>query len=181
LAYLRRIATARGGFDMDWTSLLKSEIEAAYASAESLLAFVEDNNLGWKPAAGENWMTMGQLLKHVSDACGSSCKGFVTGDWGPPQGDESFPTAEKMPAVASVAEARKLLAEDKQVALAMVAQAGEQRLAEENATVSWAPGEKKLGYWLLLMVQHLNSHKSQLFYYLKLRGKPVNTGHLWKI
>jgi hypothetical protein len=29
------------------------------------------------------------------------------------------------------------------------------------------------------MIDHLKAHKSQLFYDLKLQGKPVNTGHLW--
>jgi hypothetical protein len=29
------------------------------------------------------------------------------------------------------------------------------------------------------MVGHLAQHKGQLFYYLKLQGKPVNTAHLW--
>jgi hypothetical protein len=29
------------------------------------------------------------------------------------------------------------------------------------------------------MVEHLAQHKGQLFYYFKLQGKPVNTGHLW--
>jgi hypothetical protein len=29
------------------------------------------------------------------------------------------------------------------------------------------------------MVQHLDSHKSQLFYYLKLMGRDVNTMNLW--
>jgi len=29
------------------------------------------------------------------------------------------------------------------------------------------------------MVSHLNAHKSQLFYYLKLMGKDVNTAHMW--
>jgi hypothetical protein len=29
------------------------------------------------------------------------------------------------------------------------------------------------------MVGHLNQHKGQLFYYLKLQGKDVNTMHLW--
>jgi hypothetical protein len=29
------------------------------------------------------------------------------------------------------------------------------------------------------MIQHLAQHKGQLFYYLKLQGKPVNTAHLW--
>jgi len=31
------------------------------------------------------------------------------------------------------------------------------------------------------MVNHLNQHKGQLFYYLKLQGKAVNTMHLWGI
>jgi hypothetical protein len=29
------------------------------------------------------------------------------------------------------------------------------------------------------MTQHLERHKSQLFYYLKLQGKKVNTVDLW--
>ena len=37
-----------------------------------------------------------------------------------------------------------------------------------------APGQE-----LLEMVAHLNSHKHQLFYYLKLQGKPVGTADLW--
>jgi hypothetical protein len=28
-------------------------------------------------------------------------------------------------------------------------------------------------------IHHLQQHKGQLFYYLKLQGKPVNTEHLW--
>jgi hypothetical protein len=36
-----------------------------------------------------------------------------------------------------------------------------------------------LGRYLLQMVQHLDRHKGQLFYYLKLQGKPVNTADLW--
>jgi hypothetical protein len=29
------------------------------------------------------------------------------------------------------------------------------------------------------MLAHLAQHKGQLFYYLKLMGRPVHTGHLW--
>ena len=36
-----------------------------------------------------------------------------------------------------------------------------------------------LGRRLLQMVEHLNQHKGQLFYYLKLQGVPVHTGNLW--
>jgi hypothetical protein len=174
---------------MNWTELLKTEIEAAYASTESLLALAEDKDLGWKPPIGDNWMTLGQLLMHITNACGAPCRGFVTGDWGLPPGvdvkdlspEEMLPPAEKMPTVGSVAEAKRLLAEDKQVALAALAEAGEERLANESTAAPWDSTERTLGYWLFQMVQHLHAHKSQLFYYLKLQGKSVNTSHLWKM
>jgi len=37
-----------------------------------------------------------------------------------------------------------------------------------------------LGLRLLQMIEHLKMHKSQLFYYLKLQGLPVNTMDLWE-
>ena len=172
---------------MTWTELLKLQIESAYASADGLIGMVNDGELGWKPATGENWMTMGQLLRHLTDACGAPCKGFVTGDWGMPEGvdlselppEEMLPPAEKLPALESVADARRLLAEDKAVALAMIEQSGEEDLAGKKVTAPWDPREIALGKQLLQMIGHLEQHKAQLFYYLKLQGKPVNTGHLW--
>jgi len=172
---------------MTWTELLRTQVEATYASAEGLLAMLDDAGLEWKPATGENWMTTGQLVRHLTDACGAACKGFVTGDWGMPEGFEPselppanmLPPAEKMPTLDNVADAKRLLAEDKQVALAMIDEAGETDLANRAASAPWDPREIPLGQRLLQMISHLEMHKAQLFYYLKLRGKPVNTMHLW--
>jgi uncharacterized damage-inducible protein DinB len=172
---------------MSWTTLLKSEIESTYQATEGLIALVDPEKLGWKPPIGSNWMTTGQLLQHLSDSCGGTFKGFVTGDWGMPAGvdpsnmppDEMLPPAEKLPAVASLEEARRLLAADKKVALAMLAQCSEDRLANEPAPAPWNPVPMPLGHRLLQMVGHLVLHKTQLFYYLKLQGKPVNTMHLF--
>lgn len=173
---------------MNWTQLLNNEVENAYASAFGLLNKVDSKNLDWKPASGSNWMTVGQLLKHLAESCGSGCKGFVTGDWGLPPGvkmtdvppEEMLPPAEKMAKLGSVEEAKKLLAEDKALALKMVAQAGEKDLENKKLAAPWAPGaEFSLGWQLHQMVRHLDLHKAQLFYYLKLQGKPVNTGDLW--
>ena len=62
----------------------------------------------------------------------------------------------------------------------MIDQAGEDDLAHKEVAAPWAPGSSyALGRHLLEMVQHLDRHKSQLFYYLKLQGKPVNTSDLW--
>ncbi|UCF09541.1 MAG: DinB family protein [Candidatus Bipolaricaulota bacterium] len=172
---------------MNWTELLTTQMKAAYASTEGLLAMVKDEDLAWKPPSGENWMTIGQLLRHITDACGMSSKGFVTGDWGLPEGfdptemtpDEMLPPAETLPTIESVAEAKRLLAEDKEIAFAMIGEAGEERLAKDMMSAPWDPRTLPLGLWLSQMVTHLESHKAQLFYYLKLQGVPVDTSHLW--
>lgn len=172
---------------MNWTELLKAEIQSTYTVTEGLLALVDDDTLEWKPSPGSNWMTTGQLLKHITQCCGAPLRGFITGDWGLPEGmdiseltpEEDLPPAEKLPAVQSVAEARQLLQEDKRVALEMLTACGEEGLAHKTAPAPWDPSEMLLGHRLLQMVGHLKQHKGQLFYYLKLQGKPVNTRNLW--
>ena len=163
---------------MNWTKLIESEIETTYPVTEALIDMVDGDPLDWKPSTGSNWMTVGQLLRHLTDACGAAMRGFVTGDWGmPPEGERT--EEEMLPAVTSVAEAKQLLAEDKKLALEMLAQCSEEQLADQQVTAPWNPTLETLGYYLLLMVRHLGQHKSQLFYYLKLQGKPVHSGHLW--
>jgi uncharacterized damage-inducible protein DinB len=173
---------------VNWTELLKNEIETIYGTTTRLLDKVDANSLGWKPASGSNWMTVGQLIKHITNACGAGCKGFVSGDWGLPAGkkledlspEENLPPAEKLPTVESVDEAKRLLAEDKAVALQMIDKAGEDDLTSKEIGAPWAPDvSMSLGRHLLQMIQHLDRHKSQLFYYLKLQGKTVNTVDLW--
>ena len=98
---------------MNWTDLLKSEVDAAYHATNGLLDLVE-GDLDWKPTAGENWMSTGQLLMHITSSCGGTFKGFVTGDWGMPEGmdpenmpeEAMLPPAETLPSVATVDEAR---------------------------------------------------------------------------
>jgi hypothetical protein len=173
---------------MNWTHLLQQEIENAYTTTAKLLDKVDSDKLDWKPPSGSNWMTLGQLLKHITESCGAGCKGFVTGDWGLPPGmkmddlqpDQMLPPAEKLPSIGSVDEARKLLAEDRSMALRMIAQAGEDQLANRSLPVPWDTAtELVLGRHLLQMIKHLERHSAQLFYYLKLQGKPVNTADLW--
>ena len=94
--------------------------------------------------------------------------------------DGMLPPAEVLPTVGSVAEARERLARDKQVALAMVAEAGEENLEHKTLAAPWDPEHPApLGQHLLSMVVHLQTHKAQLFYYLKLMGRDVNTMHFW--
>lgn len=165
---------------MNWTGLLKAEIEDAYHATEGLLKLVDRDSLGWKPATGSNWMTVGQLLEHLTTACGAGMKGFVTGDWGMPEESVAgMPTAETMPAAKSVAAVKRKLAADKALALEMVEKAGERSLGNRATPAPWDPRPMVLGQRMMQMVAHLAQHKAQLFYYLKLQGKPVHTGHLW--
>ena len=172
---------------MEWRNLIEQEITGAYPSAETLIGMVDEDTLDWKPSTGDNWMSTRQLLMHIVESCGSGCRGFVTGDWGMPEGidmselppEDMLPAAEKLPSVDSVDEALRLLEEDRITALEMLAASGDEELAEKPAPAPWDPRPLNLGYRFLQMVQHLNSHKSQLFYYLKLQGKSVNTRHLW--
>lgn len=174
---------------MNWTRLLTDAIDYNYDVAGKLFDLVDDDTLDWKPATGQNWMTVGQLMRHITDACGKSCRGFVTGDWGLPEGmdfvdipaEHMMPPAEAMPGVSGLDEAHALLAEDRQLALAMVKEAGEDALDQRMMAAPWDPSgmEKPLGAHLLGMVEHLAQHKGQLFYYLKMQGKPVSSHHLW--
>jgi len=173
---------------MNWTELITSEMEATYAATDHLMAMLKDEELTWKPATGDNWMTTGQLLMHLTNACGMCCQGFVTGDWGLPAGasfddippEDMLPPAEKLPTVDSVAQAREALAADKKTALAMLAEAGDENLETQTLEAPWEKGvSKSLGKHMLEMVNHLAVHKAQLFYYLKLMGKPVDTKSLW--
>ena len=172
---------------MNWTELLRSEIESTYKITFGLLDMLDEDSLDWKPSAENNWMTTGQLLMHISNACGVGMRGFITGDWGMPEGidvgdlspDEKLPSAEKMSTFGNVMEAKELLEKDKQLAIDMLAGCSEEKLAGEIVSAPWNPTEMILGHQLLQMVAHLSQHKGQLFYYLKMQGKPVNTGHLW--
>ena len=99
---------------MNWKELLASEIEYTYGVTNSLMNLTDDGHLAWKPSTGSNWMTTGQLLMHITNACGAPICGFVTGDWGMPEGmdvsdlspEEMLPPAEKLPTVGSVAQVR---------------------------------------------------------------------------
>ncbi|MBN1364983.1 MAG: DinB family protein [Syntrophaceae bacterium] len=172
---------------MSWRELISREMESNYKITQNLLDLVKDEDLNWKPATGSNWMTTAQLLMHLTIACGASIKGFVTGDWGMPEGmkiedlspEEMLPPAEKLPAIGSVAETKKLLAQDEKLAFEMLDKCSDSDLKNKPAPAPWDTKKMVLGHRLLDMVDHLRQHKGQLYYYLKLQGKPVHTGHLY--
>ncbi len=172
---------------MEWSKLLIQGTEYHAKLATDLVDVVDGDMLDWKPAAENNWMTTGQLIKHLGSACGHGMKGFVTGDWGMPEGvdlseikpEDMLPPAEGMASVGSLAEAKELLAQDRALALEMIGKCSEEELETKLVAAPWDPTPLPLGRRLMQMIMHLFQHRCQLFYYLKLHGKPVHTGHLW--
>ncbi len=167
--------------------LLRQEAEHSYAVTEALFKMVDAGELAWKPASGRNWMTLGQLLRHCTEACGAGMKGFLTGDWGLPEGmtfeslppGQALPPAEAMPSVGSVEQALSLLGEDRALARRLLGEVAEDGLLTQVFRAPWGGPELTLFQHLSHMAAHLDAHKSQLFYYLKLLGRDVNTPHLW--
>ncbi len=172
---------------MSLVEVLVQEMEVNYKVTEKLFRLVEPGQLGWKPPTGSNWMTVGQLLMHCSQAGGVAVRAFVTGDWGMPDGvdmknippEEMLPPAEKLPAVESVDQALRLLAEDREVGITTLKGLDEAELLQRRFSAPWGGLEFTLLQHILHMINHLGQHKGQLFYYLKLLGKDVKTGDLW--
>ncbi|HSR16873.1 MAG TPA: DinB family protein [Ignavibacteriaceae bacterium] len=170
--------------------VLLEQIESAYNVTEKLFKKVDDSELMWKPPAGENWMTIGQLLMHCANyGCGKAVQGFTKGDWGfieSPESNDSesaahIPSAEMLPSVNSIDEALSLLKGDWGLAQHCIAETDEDEFLTKKIIAPWGGPEIFLFQHLLLMIAHLAQHKGQLFYYLKLMGKDVNSDDLWGI
>jgi uncharacterized damage-inducible protein DinB len=169
---------------MRLTALLLAEAEATYTITERLMRLVGDSELQWKPPAGRNWMTMGQLLLHcASYGCGKAVCGFVTDDWGAileEAGEpDHVPPASDLPSVATVDEALELLAADRALTMRCIRATDDAELLGRTVTAPWGGPALPLVQQLLHMIAHLTQHKGQLFYYLKLMGKGVGTADLW--
>ena len=162
---------------MGWTEILLREIDDSYKATIGLMKMVDADMLDWRPesAAAEGhtgWMTTGELMGHLSSACGWCSERFLKNDW-----DQNLQGGGATQ-VESVESAIAAVEADKEVAITTVREYGEERLANEEISAPWGV-KGPAGKLLLDNVNHLNQHKSQLFYYLKIRGKPVHTGDLW--
>ncbi len=169
---------------MTLTQVLLDEAEATYQVLEKLIRQVSDEELPWQPAEGRDWMSMGQLLLHcTSFGCGKAVRGFITGQWPADveqaEADAHVPAVADLAAVASVREALALLKEDHEVTLSCISAAGDSNLLTRRVVAPWGGRELSLFEQLLAMIKHLAQHKGQLFYYLKLMGKRVDSHDLW--
>lgn len=175
---------------MTLTDILMKEIETTYIITERLFHRVSNNELTWTSPMGKNWMTLGQLMMHcASYSCGKAIQGFVKGDWGLPKGIElddlsaenHIPSTTMLPSVESVEQASELLAKDKNLAFSCIAEVDETKLLDKAFVAPWGGPKFLLFQHLLHLIAHLAQHKGQLFYYLKLMGKDLNTKDLWGV
>jgi hypothetical protein len=174
---------------MNWKELLTRQTEQAYKVVTHLVGLCNDGELNWKPDEENNWMTTAQLLYHTANSGGKPMNGFASGSWTSHEhvdGDmekskKMMPPATSMPGVSSIAEALQLLEADKSLALETIANVSEEDLATKPSPAPWDPKPVILGIRLLEMVEHLNQHKAQLFYYLKLQNKSVGTFDLYGV
>jgi uncharacterized damage-inducible protein DinB len=168
--------------------ILIEEAEQAYNVTEKLFRKVTDNELQWKPEAGKNWMNISQVMMHIVNVgCGKAIRAVIIGKWSVPKsvdadGKETkmyLLPAEKQPSIESVKKALEMLEEDRKLTLQSINDVEESRMVSNRFTAPWGGSEATLFQHIRLMITHLNQHKGQLFYYLKLMGKDVNTGDLW--
>ena len=173
---------------MTLKDILQNEAERAYIITKNLFSFISNNELQWGPTSGKNWMTVGQLMMHCANfGCGKAVQGFIKGDWGLAEGTkmedlneaDHVPPQALLPSVENVEEASRLLEEDRKLTISCISEVDESELLNRSLIAPWGGQELTLFQHLLQMIAHLNQHKGQLFYYLKLMGKNVNTKDLW--
>jgi len=156
---------------------LAAYADGIYAASAGLIRLAPEDRWTWKPG-NQNYMTIGQLCFHLSEATGKTLRGFITGDWGKlPEEGEMLPSAEKLPSCTKQ-EALARLEEDRKLMHQMLDSLPAEEFDRRIVSAPWG-GQKPLWYYCMSMVEHLTAHKMQLFQYLKLLGQPVNTMHLY--
>jgi len=166
---------------MNWRPYLQERLDRTYRVVDDLVDLLATDDLDWKPATGSNWMTVGQLLEHLA-GCGGRTFRYLSDGKAATRTDESageLPLADALPSVKSLEEGRSRIAADRDAALAALAALSDEELEVRPCPLWWDPREVSLGQRLSEMVDHLVQHKGQLFYYLKLMGRRVDTSLLW--
>ena len=147
----------------------------AYRPAESLIKMVPPEKLDWQP--GPSFMTLGQVICHLSDGIGSELKMLVSGSWPKPEEMAESMKQGGMP-TCTVQEALANLEKDKATLSEVLSGITEEDFANKVVSTPWG-WESKMEQMALNFREHFTTHKMQLFTYLKLLGFPVNTNTLY--
>jgi hypothetical protein len=147
----------------------------AYRPAKTLIEMVPADKLDWRP--GPKFMSLGQLICHMSSGVGESLQLLQTGRW--PSMDEMLKgmKQENLPSC-GVEEALKKLEADKQVLRAVLDEISEADFAGRVVSVPWG-FQGKFELMAISFLEHFTNHKMQLFTYLKLLDLPIDTQTLY--
>ena len=147
----------------------------AYRPAESLIKMAPADKLDWQP--GATFMTLGQVICHLSDGVGGALNMLISGNWPKPEEMEESMKQGGMPSC-TVEEALAKLEKDKEILHEVLAGVTEEDFANRVLSTPWG-WESKMEQMALSFREHFTTHKMQLFTYLKLLGFPVNTSTLY--
>jgi len=148
----------------------------AFRPSETLIRMVPADKLDWRP--GPTFMSLGQLIHHLSEPIGGGLRCLVTNQWPftPEQMEESM-KLENLPSC-SVETALERLEKDKAILREVLDSLSEEDFAQKPVSTPWG-WKGKLESVAILFREHFTNHKMQLFTYLKLLGLPVNTATLY--
>lgn len=147
----------------------------AYRPAETLLRMVPPDKLAWRP--GPKFMSLGQVICHLSEGMGTEFRRLITGDWPPMEEMEVAMKLENMPSC-TVDEAVNKLQKDRTALRQVLDGISEEDFAHKIVSVPWG-WKAKLEVMGVNFREHFTNHKMQLFTYLKLLGLPVSTETLY--
>jgi hypothetical protein len=147
----------------------------AVRPTEKLIGMVPADKLGWRP--GPTFMSLGQVIRHLSDGLGIGLETVLSGKWGPPEEMEAAMKLENLPSC-GIQEALDRLEKDSQILRTTLDGISEADFTNRVVSVPWG-WNAKLEIMAVHFLGHFNNHKMQLFTYLKLLGLPVNTESLY--
>jgi hypothetical protein len=147
----------------------------AYRPAETLIRLAPADKLDWRPAP--NFMSLGQLICHLSEGLGDGLRLLVTGEWPSMEEMDKGMRLENLPACSAAAGLARLEKDNVTLRDALAGIRSED-FAQKVVSVPWG-AQGKIEKMALYFREHFTNHKQQLFTYLKLLGLPVDTTTLY--
>ena len=146
-----------------------------YRPVEKLIGMVPADKLNWRP--GPTFMSVGQVLCHLSDGFGGGFDMLLSGKWPSMEEMGEGMKLENLPSC-SPREALEKLEKDKKILRQVLDGVSEEDFTNKVVSVPWGM-TAKVERMAISFLEHFTNHKMQLFTYLKLLGLPVNTETLY--
>jgi len=148
-----------------------------YGPAGTLIGMVPADKLNWRP--GPTFMSVGQVLCHLSDGLGGGFEMLLSGKWPSMEEMEEGMKLENLPSC-SPQEALDKLEKDKKILRQVLDGMSQEDFTNKVVSVPWG-WKAKMERMAIGFLEHFTNHKMQLFTYLKLLGLPVNTQTLYGV